>query len=144
MKLLDVNLLLYAYDASSPLHDRARSWFESCMNDAEPVGFPLATLVAFIRLATDARIFEHPFDAAAACAIVDEWLSQPSANLVLPSARHWEILSKLSVEAHVRGALVPDAHLAACAIENGATLYTHDRDFLRFQRLRVEFPLNLD
>ncbi|NNM93442.1 MAG: hypothetical protein HKL92_08875 [Candidatus Eremiobacteraeota bacterium] len=95
MKLLDVNLLLYAYDASSPMHDRARSWFESCMNEAEPVGFPLATLVAFVRLATDARIFEHPFDAA-----------------------------------------------AAYAIENGATLYTHDRDFLRFQRLRVEFPLS--
>lgn len=141
MKLLDVNLLLYAYDASSPLHDRARSWFESCMNDAEPVGFPLATLVAFVRLATDARIFERPFDAVSACALVDEWLSQPSANLILPSARHWEILSNISVEAQVRGALVPDAHLAACAIENGATLYTHDRDFLRFQRLRVEFPL---
>ncbi|MGC8484119.1 MAG: type II toxin-antitoxin system VapC family toxin [Candidatus Baltobacteraceae bacterium] len=141
MKLLDVNLLLYAYDASSPLHDRARSWFESCMNDAEPVGFPLATLVAFVRLATDARIFERPFDSVSACALVDEWLSQPSANLILPSVRHWEILSKISVEAQVRGALLPDAHLAACAIENGATLYTHDRDFLRFQRLRVEFPL---
>ena len=141
MKLLDVNLLLYAYDASSPLHERARSWFESCMNEPEPIGFPLATIVAFVRLATDARVFERPFETDTACSLVDEWLSAPSAHLVLPSTRHWEILSELSIEAQVRGALVPDAHLAACAIENGATLYTHDRDFLRFDRLRVEFPL---
>ncbi len=142
MKLLDVNLLMYAYDASSPLHERARSWFEACLNDPEPIGFPLSTVVAFVRLVTDTRVFERPFDTPSACAIVDEWLAQPSAHLLVPSARRWEILRGLSTDSHVRGSLVPDAHLAAYAIENGATLYTHDRDFLRFQRLRVDFPLS--
>lgn len=142
MKLLDANLLVYAYDAQSPMHERARSWLESCMAETELVGFTIATIVAFVRLVTDGRVFERPFDIETARSLVDDWLSQPSAILVLPSARHWEILGELAVEAQVRGPLVPDAHLAACAIESGATLYTNDRDFLRFKGLRVEFPLS--
>lgn len=141
MKLIDVNLLIYAYDSGSPLHARARPWLERCMSQNEPIGFAPATIVAFLRLVTDSRVFTRPLDIAAACKIVNDWLGATPAVFLVPTERHWEILSALAVESQARASLLPDAHLAACAIEHGATLYTHDRDFSRFPGLHLEFPL---
>ncbi len=141
MKLVDVNLLLYAHDRRSPLHVRAREWFEQCMAQPEPVAFAPATIVAFLRLVTDSRVFARPLHIAAAVEIVNDWLTAERAVFAVPTERHWDILRALAVASQATAALLPDAHLAACAIEHGATLCTHDRDFSRFPGLRVEFPL---
>jgi toxin-antitoxin system PIN domain toxin len=137
----DANLLLYAYDTSAPLHGRARTWWEGTLLSGETVGLSWQTLTAFLRIGTNPRAYLRPLSAREAVDIVRGWLVQPSAQVVTPSARHWDILSRLMVESQVTGALVMDAHLAALAIEHGATLCTHDADFTRFQGLRTHDPL---
>lgn len=141
MILVDANLLLYAYDSASPRHDAAKRWFERVMSDEPDVRFGLMTLLAFLRLATDQRVFEHPVGPADAIAIVVAWLARPNVSLAHPSERHWSILAGLSEAGKARGPLMMDAHLAALTIEHGATLATTDRDFTRFPGLRFEDPL---
>lgn len=141
MILIDANLLLYAYDASSPHHAAARRWLEAVLAKPEPVGWSWATLLAFLRIATHPRALERPLSIQEAVSIVGEWLAQPNATLLQPGASHWDILSALLPAAQARGPLVTDAHLAALAIEHGAVLATTDRDFTRFAGLAWRNPL---
>jgi hypothetical protein len=141
MKLLDANVLLYAYNSASDSHRRARSWLETAFSSPEPICFCWPTIWAFLRISTSNRVFRKPFPAGEAAAIVSEWLSHPSATLLSPGARHWSILGELMVASQCRGPLVSDAVLAALALEHGATLCTTDKDFARFTRLRTLDPL---
>lgn len=141
MILVDANLLLYAYDPSFPRHVAARNWFETAMSRSEPVGFAWVTLLAFVRIGTNPRALEHPLSLAEAAAIVSDWLDRPSATLLNPGERHWQILRDVMIKGQVRGPLVTDAHLAALAIEHGATLATTDRDFARFPGLKFFNPI---
>ena len=141
MRLLDANLLLYAYDASSPFHSRARTWFEELLSGLDPVWLPWSSIHAFLRIGTNPRILENPFSVDEAASIVDEWLEHPSVSILEPGARYWPILSRMLPAAQARGNLVMDAHLAALAIEHGATLLSTDRDFTRFDGLRWVNPL---
>jgi hypothetical protein len=140
--LVDANLLLYAYDASSPVHERARGWFEELLATEDEVGLSLSSLLAFLRIATDPRVFELPLTAAESVDVVTAWLSRPNVGVVEPTRRHFGLLAELAAAGKARGPLLMDAHLAALAIEHGATLCTSDRDFLRFPGLRVEDPLS--
>lgn len=141
MKLLDANLLLYAYDASSPHHERARPWLEELLSEPEPVWLPWNSILAFLRIGTNARIVRNPFPIDEAVEIVSEWLGRPNVSILEPGARYWPILSRLLPAAQAKANLVMDAHLAALAIEHGATLLSSDQDFSRFQDLRWENPL---
>jgi toxin-antitoxin system PIN domain toxin len=141
MILIDANILLYAYDATSNFHKKASTWLEECLSGERPVGFALDTLVGFVRMSTHARIFAEPFRVAQALEIIESWLAVPQVSLVLPTEAHWAIFTRLMGEAQVGGLLAQDAHLAALAIEHGATVITHDRDFAKFPGLRVEYPL---
>lgn len=141
MKLIDANILLYAYDRSSPHHERCRTWLEAALNGGELVGFPWQTLLAFVRLSTHARVVRQPASAEQVCAIVTGWLEHPNVVVPGPLDRFWEILRGQLIEAQVAGPLVTDAALAALALEQGAALCSTDRDFRRFQGLHVENPL---
>lgn len=141
MKLVDANLLIYAYDSSSPRHKAARSWAEVALSGPEPVRLSWSTIQAFLRITTNHRVMRSPFAMAEAVEIVEEWLAQPAVDIVEPGSRYWTIMKRLLVEAQVRGPLVSDAHLAALAIEHGAMLQSTDRDFSRFPGLRFENPL---
>ena len=141
MNLLDANILLYAYNKASEPHERARRWLEEALTGSAPVAFCWPTLLAFLRITTNPRAVSRPLQIAQARAIIDSWLAVPIATLVLPTERHWEILARLLTAGQASGPLVSDAHLAALAIEHGATLITNDRDFARFPDLRVEYPL---
>ncbi len=99
------------------------------------------TVWAFLRIATNPAVFANPLSTAEAAAAVAAWLEQPSAGMLEPADRRWEILEDLLGRAQARGPLVMDAVLAALAIEHGATLQTTDRDFSRFPGLRWENPL---
>lgn len=144
MNLPDVNLLLYALDTSSPRHDVARRWLEAQLSGTEPVAFAWVVLLAFVRLATQARVFTHPLGAEEALDIVDGWLAQPSATVVHPTERHPTQLRSLLTAAGTAGNLTTDAHLAALAIEHGAMLCSCDADFSRFAGLRWHNPLRAD
>jgi toxin-antitoxin system PIN domain toxin len=141
--LIDANLLLYAYNPSFPGHAVARRWLEEVLSRPDPVRLAWVTVLAFLRIATSTRAFEHPLSIEEAIAIVSEWLSLPQMSILHPGDRHWEILSAVLPAAQVRGALVADAHLAALALEHGATLCSSDRDFARFRDLRIVNPLEV-
>jgi toxin-antitoxin system PIN domain toxin len=141
VNLLDANILLYAYDRSSPHHAGARQWLEVALSGATPIAFCWPTIMAFMRIATHRKAMARPLAVDDAHKIVESWLEQPIATIVLPTERHWAILSSLLTSGQVSGALVSDAHLAALTIEHGATLITNDRDFARFPGLEVEYPL---
>jgi toxin-antitoxin system PIN domain toxin len=139
--LVDANVLLYAYNASDPRHPKARAWLETALAGPTPVRLAWVTVLAFIRIATNPRAFAQPMSLADATAIVSTWLAQPSVGLLEPTERHWAILEPLLAVAQARGDLVTDAHLAALALEHGASVCTTDRDFARFPGLRTLEPL---
>ena len=141
MILLDANLLVYAHVATFAQHERARTWLDDRLNGSLPIGFPWSTLIAFLRLVTNARIFERPEPIARAWAQAEAWLGSPMAWVPQPTERHSEVLGRLLVSHDARGNLVPDAHLAALAIEHGLVLCSSDSDFARFPGLRWDNPL---
>lgn len=136
-----MNLPLYAYDAASSHHELARNWLAQALSGSEPIGLPWHTILSFLRIATAPKMLTHPLELNVAVAIVSEWLSLPNVSIVHPTERHWQIFSALLPSTRVRGSLIMDAHLAALAIEHGATLCTNDRDFARFPGLKLEFPI---
>ncbi|HEX2139329.1 MAG TPA: type II toxin-antitoxin system VapC family toxin [Woeseiaceae bacterium] len=142
MILPDVNLLVYAIDETSTFHRQSRDWWQALLSSAEPVALCYPSIMGFVRLTTNRRVFEFPLTVDAALAQVQSWLDQPNTSLVVPSARHWPLLKKLLASGGVGANLTTDAHLAALAIEHGCTLYSNDRDFERFAGLRWENPLD--
>jgi len=139
--LVDANLLLYAYTPSLAHHSIARPWLEKAFSGVQPIRIAWVSLLAFLRIGTDSRAFSHPLSAAEATAIVSEWFRLPAVAVLEPGERHWEILGDLLTTTQAHGPLVMDAHLAALAIEHGATLCTTDQDFSRFPGLQVLNPL---
>ena len=124
MILIDANLLLYAYNASSEHQTTARLWLEKMFSGSQPVRFAWVTLLAFLRIGTNSRVFPHPLSASEAVALVSEWLELPAVAILDPGEDHWKVLADLLTTSQAHGPLVMDAHLAALAIEHGATLYT--------------------
>lgn len=142
MILVDANLVIYAYNEHDPRHATARSWLEASIGGSEPVGFAMVTLLAFLRISTDARLHREPLSTATALEIISSWLDHPNVRAVAPTDRHWSTMEAVSTQGQARGPLLMDAHLAALAIEHGATLATTDRDFSRFPGLRTIDPLS--
>lgn len=141
MILLDANLLLYAYDDTSLRHEAARAWLEQTLSNEPDVRLGVVTVLAFVRIATDARVFEQPLDPADAIGIVAGMLARPNVSLASPGDRHWGLLAEVATTGQARGPMLMDAHLAALALEHGAALATTDRDFRRFPGVRLVDPL---
>lgn len=141
MILVDANLLIYAYAPTLPQHEAAKEWLENQLNNTPRVGLPWPSLLAFVRIVSNPRVFERPVPIAEAWARVEEWLTLPSVWIPLPTERHAEILGELMQSMVDRSQLVPDAHLAALAVEHGLTLCSTDGDFARFPKLRWYNPL---
>lgn len=143
MILVDANLLVYAHVASMSQHEAARSWLDRRLNGTAPVALPWPSLLGFARLVTNPRIFQRPLTIAGAWRQIESWLDCPSVNVPAPTERHREVLAPLIMVAAGRSNLVPDAHLAALAIEHGLVLCSTDGDFARFPGLRWENPLQI-
>lgn len=141
MKLLDVNVLIYAHNSAAPEHARAREWFEGLLSGSETVALPWHTLLGFIRLTTRPLIMDPPLPPGVALDYVQSWLAQPCATVVHPTARHAAILRDLLGAVGTAGNRTSDAHLAALAIEHGATLCSRDEDFARFPSLDWTDPI---
>jgi toxin-antitoxin system PIN domain toxin len=139
--LIDANLLVYARVTGLPQHGTARDWLDAHLNGSVRVGLPWPSLLAFVRLVSNPRVFERPQAVARAWRQVEEWLDCEPVWVPSPTDRHREVLGALLRQAGQRPNLVPDAHLAALAIEHGLTLCSTDGDFARFPGLRWENPL---
>jgi len=137
----DVNLLLYAYDASSRFHAAAAAWWQACLSGSEPVGLPAVVVFAFLRIGTSRRVFEHPMTPGEAADHVRSWLAQPVVQVLEPRGDHLEYVLTLLESLGTAGNLVTDAQIAALALEADAVLHTADTDFLRFAGLRWLNPL---
>ena len=140
MILLDANLLVYAWNREAPQHERSSIWLQRRLNERTGVGIPWSSLLAFVRLVSNRRIFERAVAVAEAWCQAEEWLGLQNVWVPEPAQRHQEILQTLIAETG-RAELVPDAHLAALAIEYGLVLQTTDRDFARFSGLQWENPI---
>lgn len=141
MILPDANLLLYAYDSSSPNHDKAKAWWEHVLNDRHPVLLCWPVVGAFLRISTNPRLLKSPFPLNEAVSIVEEWLGRSCVQVVGPGASYWKLLQKMIAEGQARGPLISDAQLAAQALEQGARLASTDQDFARFPSLQWHNPL---
>lgn len=144
MRLLDANILLYAYDSESTHHATCRHWLEAVFNDEETIALPWQTILAFVRIATNSRAVRKPLTGTDACDIVGSWLERQNVVVLDAGERFWEIFQGLMAEAQVSGPLVTDTALAALAFEHGATLCSTDRDFRRFRELKLLDPSSGD
>jgi hypothetical protein len=139
--LPDVNVLVYAHREDVPDHAAYRTWFEGVINGDEAYGISELVLSGFVRVVTHAKVFNKPSPLADALAFADQLREPPTSVRVEPGSRHWDIFRRLCLEFGAKGNLVPDAYLAAMAIESGCEWITTDRDFSRFRGLRSRHPL---
>ncbi len=140
MILVDANLLVYAHVRSLPQHAPAKVWLDSRLTSLGRVGLPWPSLLAFVRLVSNPRVFEKPEPLAHAWKQVEDWLAAETAWIPNPTDEHAAMMGKF-VPACTRANLIHDAHLAALALEHGLTVCSTDSDFARFPEIRWINPL---
>ena len=140
MILPDANVLLHAVNTSSRQHEIALEALKACFDEVRGVGFAWVAMLAFLRISTRLGIFPRPLTTDEAFLVLGQWLGHPRARVTHPGERHAEILAQLLRSAGTAGNLKTDAHLAALAIEHGATILSFDRDFARFAGVRWTMP----
>jgi toxin-antitoxin system PIN domain toxin len=142
MVVPDVNVLLYAFREELPEYPRARGWLTDALEGDEPIGLPDVVTSAFIRIATHPRTYIPPTPINIALDFVEALLARANCFRIEPGPRHWGIFTGLCRSLQLRGVLIPDAYLAAIAIETGSEFVTRDQDFGRFPGLRWRNPLS--
>jgi uncharacterized protein len=142
MQLVDVNVLVYAFREDTPRHDDYAAWLLDVVNGDQPFGIPDLVLSGLLRIVTHPRVFTVPTPIDEALAFVERLRESPMYVSVAPGPRHWGIFAGLCRTAGVRGNLVPDAYLAAIAIESASEWITTDRDYSRFPGLKWRLPLS--
>lgn len=134
--ILDVNVLLYAIDRTSPHHEPVRSWLAHALTGPTRVGFPWQTIGGFVRISTHPRVFDRPLTTARAWEALDGWLASPVAWVPPTGERTVELLRTLMLDSQTSGPRTTDAQLAALAMEHGVPVASTDSDFARFPGVR--------
>ncbi len=143
MILLDANVLLYAYDSTSPFYPKLSAWIEEILSGPEEILIPWVTIWAFVRVRTNPVMVQNPATSPDSFEIIRSWLRTDRVRAVHPGPRHVEILEHLVLEYGIRGAKLSDAALAALAMEYGAAVASTDHDFSRFDQIRWINPLKV-
>lgn len=141
MKLIDVNLLVFTVNTDAPQHQSARDWWAAVLSSTEEIAVPWATLLGFLRIVTNPKIFPKPLSIEEAIAYVSAWLRQPCVRILHTRAEHWDKLQQM-LRTSGGGNNVPDAHLATLAVIHDAVLHTNDAGFARFPGVRTVNPLS--
>ena len=142
MIIPDTNLLVYAYNDENPQHPGARQWWENTVAGDGSVGIPWVVSMGFIRLMTNPRVLSSPLSTSTATELVQEWFEYKHITPVNPGTDHIRLLHQLLQEAGRGGNLVPDAHIAAIAMEHQAVVHTYNvSDFARFTGVQWSNPL---
>lgn len=140
--LVDANVLIYAKFSDFSQHAACRCWLDEKLNQPEPVGIPWLSLMAFMRISTNGRVFARPLNPVQALAQIGEWTLRSNVWQPEPSERFAEIFSEVARNSQATGNLVTDAYLAALAREHGLTVVSTDSDFARFAAVRWMNPLS--
>ncbi|MGR6914838.1 TA system VapC family ribonuclease toxin [[Actinomadura] parvosata] len=142
MLLADTSVLVNAFRKESPDHKQCHAVIDEMVNGDS--GYAVSDFVVngFVRMVTNRRIYKDPDPIERALAFAETYRNQPHAIVITADDRHWEIFTRLTRAAGATGNLIPDAYLAALAIEHGCEFVTCDQDFARFQGLRWRSPLN--
>jgi len=140
VKLVDLNVLVYASDETATHHVQAREWLDRVLSSTETIGIPTAVAIGYVRLTTSPRIMTAPLDVSTSVGVVRGWFRRRNVTSPAPTARHYEVLEELLGPIGTAGNLVSDAHLAVLSIEHGADLCSFDRDFSRFSGVRLVEP----
>jgi hypothetical protein len=141
MIIPDVNILVYAYDSTSPWHERAREWWQQTLVGSESVGIPAVVIMAFVRLMTHTSLSGNPMAIPRASAIVSSWVAVDGVRVLAPTWETLSLMMELLEDAGVGGSLSTDALIAAHALEQRASICSNDADFKRFPRVKVHNPL---
>ena len=129
MFIVDTNVLLAAVNRTDPRHQASVGWLDGALSEGTTVGFPWSSLLGFIRLATTPGVVPDPISSDSAIGIARSWLSVPNSITPEPTPRHLDLVAGFLDQAGKAAALVPDAHLAALAIEYGGTVVSFGTDF---------------
>lgn len=135
MNLPDVNVLVNALRPDAQHHEVCRSWLDRTARSIRPFAVTSSVLAGAVRVLTHPRIFDPPSGLGEVLDELQRLRDAPNLVTVEAGPRHWQIFHGLCRSADARGNLVPDASLAAVAIEHGCRLVTLDRDFARFADL---------
>ncbi|MGH2771819.1 MAG: type II toxin-antitoxin system VapC family toxin [Actinomycetota bacterium] len=138
----DVNVLVYAHRTESPDHASYKQWLEDLLNADSRFGIFTTVLSGFVRVVTHPRVFSKPTPLSKALGFVSTVKGAPNCVELSPGPDHWTIFMRLCKAASVKGNLVPDAYLAALAVETGSDWRSTDRDFSRFPGLKWRHPLD--
>ena len=139
--IVDANLLLYAVDENSSHHAAAAAWLQQTLDGDSRVGLPWQTIGAFLRIATHPRVTENPLSAPDAWRYIADWLAVPIVWIPPATEITARVYARLCAQVDITGNLVPDAQLAALAVEHGVEIASADTDFMRFPELRWTNPL---
>jgi len=141
MLVVDVNVLVDAHRIGAPRHAAILSWLEATRSGDEPLAIPGFVASSFVRTVTNRHVFPDPATIDVALAFIDILMAGPAVRRIDPGPAHWALFSDICRASRVAGDLVPDAWLAALAIENRATLITSDHGFGRYPGLKWRDPL---
>lgn len=139
---MDANLLVYAHVSTFPQHERARGWLEEQLSGTARVGLPWASLLAFVRLVSNPRVFSEPEPITEAWAQVEAWLDAEPAWTPEPTRGHRTTVGRCLAVPGLGANDVPDAELAALALEHGLELASTNSGFARFEELRWFDPIS--
>lgn len=139
--VIDVNIPIHAVNLDSPFNTAVRKWWDDKLSGSKPVYLPWVTIIGFIRISTNSRIFENPLPSESAFEYVDSWFQQPCIEIALPQKDHWRIVKELLRQIGTAANLTTDAHLAALAIEHECPLCSLDTDFEKFTQVEWYNPL---
>jgi len=139
--IVDANILLYVSDEQAPEHSRAHAWLTTALNGSTRVGLPWPSLLAFLRISTQPRVVRSPLSGPVAWAQIEKWLERDIVWIPAPTSRHAQIMAGFIQRYRITANLVPDAHLAALAVEHGVPIASVDTDFARFEEVRWINPL---
>jgi toxin-antitoxin system PIN domain toxin len=138
---IDVNVLLFASDTSSPRHARAKAFLGRAARSSEVFCLAWTTCMSYLRIATHPSIFSAPLSPSDARSNLDALFALPHVRLISEEDGFWQVYCEIVGATSVRGNLVPDAHLAALLRQHGVDrLYTNDSDFRKFKFVDVRDP----
>ena len=112
MRLLDVNLWVYAFRSDSPLHEAARASIQASLETPESFLFCPGIATSFLRLVTNPRLFKEPSRLAEAWLFVDVLESHRAAVHADMDAMAFGIFKHLSLVSDSTGNAIPDSSRA--------------------------------